>query len=90
MSVGLTPQQQTVVDALAASGRYAGEHQVLDEALELLRQRDDLRERLQEGVDPLDRGERRPMADVFADIRRTRAASPVRLPKSSESLHSPP
>ena len=36
MSVGLTPQQQTVVDALAASGRYAGEHQVLDEALELL------------------------------------------------------
>ena len=73
MSVGLTPQQQTVVDALAASGRYAGGHHVLDEALELLRQRDDLRERLQEGIDPLDRGERRPMGDVFAEIRRSRA-----------------
>lgn len=75
MSIGLTPQQQTVVDALAASGRYAGEHQVLDEALELLRQRDDLRERLQEGIDQLNRGERRPMEDVFAEIRRTRAGA---------------
>lgn len=72
MSIGLTPQQQTLVDALAASGRYAGEHQVLDEALELLRQRDDLRERLQAGIDQLDRGER-PMEDVFAGIRRSSA-----------------
>ena len=75
MSIGLTPQQQTVVETLTASGRYDGERQVLDEALELLRQRDDLRERLQEGIDQLDRGERRPMEDVIAEIRQSRAGA---------------
>ena len=72
MSIGLTPQQQTVVESLTASGCYDGERQVLDEALELLRQRDDLRERLRQGIDQLDRGERRPMEQAFAEIRRSR------------------
>lgn len=73
MTIGLTTQQQTVVEALAASGRYAGERQVLDEALELLRQRDDLRERLRSGIDQLDQGTRRPLEDVLCEIRRSRA-----------------
>ncbi len=73
MTIGLTTQQQTVVEALAASGRYAGERQVLDEALELLRQRDDLRERLRSGIDQLDQGIRRPLEDVLSEIRRSRA-----------------
>ena len=69
MSMALTSDQQSVVRQLAASGQYAGEGQVLDEALELLRQRDDLRTRLRVGIDQLDRGERLPMAEVIAEIR---------------------
>lgn len=68
----LTPQQQSVLDILQATGRYADEQQVLDEALELLRQRDDLREKLQVGLDQLDRGERHAMQDVMAEIRQSR------------------
>lgn len=72
MATQLTPQQQSVLDILQATGRYADEQQVLDEALELLRQRDDLREKLQVGLDQLDRGERHAMQDVMAEIRQSR------------------
>ena len=65
MSMTLTSDQQCVVRQLAASGQYTGEGQVLDEALELLRQRDDLRARLRVGIDQLDRGERLPIAEVI-------------------------
>ena len=69
MSVTLTADQQSVVRQLAASGRYSDEGQVLDEALELLRQRDDLRARLGVGIDQLDRGERLPIAEVLTGVR---------------------
>lgn len=69
MSMALTSDQECVVQQLAASGQYEGGHQVLDEALELLRQRDDLRARLLVGIHQLDRGERLPIAEVMAEIR---------------------
>jgi Arc/MetJ-type ribon-helix-helix transcriptional regulator len=69
MPIVLTSDQQTVVRQLAATGQYAGEGQVLDEALELLRQRDDLRSRLSAGIDQLDRGERIPIEEVMDGIR---------------------
>ena len=72
MPTDLTSQQQSIVDSLASSGRYSGDVQVLDEALELLRQRDDLRERLKIGIDQLDQGDRHSLDDVFAAIRRSR------------------
>lgn len=72
MPTDLTSQQQSIVDALASSGRYSGDVQVLDEALELLKQRDGLREQLKIGIDQLDQGERHAIDDVFASIRRSR------------------
>lgn len=72
MPTDLTSQQQSIVDALASSGRYSGDVQVLDEALELLKQRDDLRERLKIGTDQLDQGDRRTIDDVFTAIRESR------------------
>jgi len=72
MPTDLTSQQQSIVDALASSGRYSGDVQVLDEALELLKQRDDLRERLKTGTDQLNRGDRHSIEDVFAAIRQSR------------------
>lgn len=69
MSMVLTSDQQSVIRQLAASGQYAGEEQVLNEALELLRQRDDLRNRLRVGIDQLNRGDRLPIAEVISEVR---------------------
>jgi Arc/MetJ-type ribon-helix-helix transcriptional regulator len=66
----LTPHQQAVVDALVSSGRFSNERQVLDEALELLKQRDELRAMLEIGVAQLDRGERHTADSVFSELRR--------------------
>lgn len=75
MSSVLSRQQQAVVHLLTASGRYADEQQVLDEALELLRQRDDLRERLQVGIAQLDTGERVPLDEAISELRRSRKST---------------
>ena len=75
MPTDLTSQQQSIVDALASSGRYSGDAQVLDEALELLKQRDGLRELLKIGTDQLDHGERHAIDDVFAAIRQSRTGT---------------
>lgn len=71
MATQLTPQQQSLLNSLQATGRYADETQVLDEALELLRQRDDLREKLQVGIDQLNHGHRHSMHDVMEEIRQS-------------------
>lgn len=69
MVSALTCHQQAVVDALVSSGRFSNEREVLDEALELLRQRDELRPMLQLGVEQLDRGERHTAESVFSELR---------------------
>jgi len=70
MSAEVTPDQQQVVSALLSSGKYSTEQAVLDEALELLRQRDQLRGMLQVGADLLDAGERIPAAEAIKALRR--------------------
>ena len=76
MSMTLTSDQQSVVSQLAASGRYSDEGQVVDEALELLRQRDDLRARLGVGIDQLDRGERLPICAAPVESKATQPGPP--------------
>jgi Arc/MetJ-type ribon-helix-helix transcriptional regulator len=54
---------------LVSSRQYASEQAVLDEALELLQQRDSLRGMLQEGIDELDAGKRVPATNALDHLR---------------------
>jgi len=69
MPAEVTPDQQQIVSVLLSSGKYPTEEAVLDEALELLHQRDRLRGLLQAGADQLDAGERIPAADALRTLR---------------------
>lgn len=69
MPAEVTPTQQQIMSALVSSGKYPSEQAVLDEALELLQQRDSLRGLLQEGIDELDAGKRVPAADALDRLR---------------------
>jgi DNA repair protein RadC len=69
MPAEVTPDQQQIVSVLLSSGKYPTEKAVLDEALELLQQRDKLRGLLQTGIDELDAGKRVPAAEAMQRLR---------------------
>ena len=69
MSTTITPELEQIVQSLVATGDYRNEHEVLTEALELLRRRDVLRAEIQIGIEELDRGERIPAREVFDELR---------------------
>jgi Arc/MetJ-type ribon-helix-helix transcriptional regulator len=69
MGIELTPEVQNLVQGIYSRGQYASEAEVLSTALQLLKQRDQLRMELRQGIEELDRGERLPAQDVFAELR---------------------
>lgn len=69
MAAEVTPDQQQLVSVLLSSGRYPSEEAVLSEALELLHQRDRLRDMLADGVRQLDAGERIPASEALKSLR---------------------
>jgi Arc/MetJ-type ribon-helix-helix transcriptional regulator len=70
MSIPITPEIEQLVHGIYAGGAYASEADVLAAALHLLRQRDELRIKLREGIDELDRGERLTSDQVFRELRK--------------------
>lgn len=75
MPAEVTPDQQQIVTVLLSTGAYPTEEAVLDEALELLRQRDKLRGLLQVGAEQLDAGQRVPAAEAMRSLRGSLPAS---------------
>lgn len=69
MAAEVTPHQQQIVSVLLSSGRYPSEEAALNEALELLLQRDRLRGLLADGVEELDAGERIPASEALKSLR---------------------
>jgi antitoxin ParD1/3/4 len=69
MTTTISPELEHLVRSLVATGQYQDEHEVLAEALELLRRRDVLRAEIQVGLDELDRGEGVPAREVFDELR---------------------
>ena len=69
MSILITPEIEQLVQGIYAGGAYATEADVLECALRRLRQRDELRIKLREGIDELDRGERLASEQVFLELR---------------------
>ncbi|MEH2333083.1 type II toxin-antitoxin system ParD family antitoxin [Nostoc sp.] len=85
MNVSLTPELEQLVKDKVNSGRYHSVSEVMGEALRLLDERDRLQEKrlaelkakIQEGIEELERGEGIDGEEVFAeieeDIRRAQA-----------------
>jgi putative addiction module CopG family antidote len=69
MSIEITPEVENLVQGIFADGQYTSESAVLSAALQLLQQRDQLRNELRKGCDELDRGERFEADDVFRELR---------------------
>jgi antitoxin ParD1/3/4 len=57
MSTELTPENEQFVCEAVQAGSYTSREAVLDEALTLLRQREELRRKINAGVEQIERGE---------------------------------
>ena len=83
MNVCLTPELEKLVEAKVRSGRYQSASEVIREGLRLLEEKDLMREarlqevrgRIQEGLDQLDRGEGIPGEKVREEVKRRSAAA---------------
>jgi antitoxin ParD1/3/4 len=69
MAIEITPEVESLVNGIYASGQYANETAVIAAALQLLQQREQLRRDLQHGLDELERGQRLDADEVFARLR---------------------
>lgn len=69
MTIQIEREHEQFVRELVAAGSFADEAAVIEEALSLLRSREELRAKIQVGIDELDRGERIPAEQVLAELR---------------------
>jgi Arc/MetJ-type ribon-helix-helix transcriptional regulator len=73
MDVQITPEVAQLVHGIFAAGQYANESDVVDAAVRLLHQRQQLQNDLLQGCRELDDGQRINADDVFATLRRRAA-----------------
>jgi antitoxin ParD1/3/4 len=84
MNISLTPQLESFVTGLVDSGAYQSNSEVMRCALRMLREQkaaqeaklDALRKEINVGLDALDRGERVPAAEAFAQLRKNSPRKP--------------
>jgi antitoxin ParD1/3/4 len=81
MIIHLSGEREQLVRSFVQGGRFASEDEVIDEALRLLRQREDAEqarvlEGIHQGIEDMKAGRSRPADEVFADIRREFNLSP--------------
>ena len=82
MNVSLTPELEKLVEAKVRTGRYHSASEVIREGLRLLEEQDQLRElrleevrrKIQQGLDQLDRGEGISGEEVYQQMKRKSAA----------------
>jgi antitoxin ParD1/3/4 len=76
MTIELEPEIDKAIDELIASGGYHSRHEVIREAVELLKSTEAarqeslsrLRREIQAGIEQLERGEGRDAEEVFAEL----------------------
>jgi antitoxin ParD1/3/4 len=81
MTIHLSGARELLVRSLMQGGRFASEDDVIDEALQLLRKREDAQrarvlEGIRQGIEDMEAGRGRPADEVFVDIRREFNLSP--------------
>jgi Arc/MetJ-type ribon-helix-helix transcriptional regulator len=87
MGEHLSPANEEFLDRAVARGVYRDRGEALDQAVDLLRRREELSQKLQEGVDALDRGDHDEYGDSPDERKRfvddvRRGSEEVRLRKS--------
>ena len=80
MAASISPENERFLEQVVADGRFADRSEAIDEALRLLRRRDDLIRTVDAGVDQLDGGQyteydEAELERFLADIRAKAAAS---------------
>lgn len=65
MDVAISHENEQFVEAAIERGQYANSSEIVDEALRLLRRRDELISAVNAGVEQLDRGETVDAEEVF-------------------------
>jgi antitoxin ParD1/3/4 len=81
MNISLTPELEQLVDDKVRSGRYASASEVIREGLRLLEEREQLkqqrlnevRRKIDRGIEQLDRGEGIPGPEARARLRREKS-----------------
>ncbi len=73
MAIEITPEVESLVHGIYASGQYASEGDVITAALQLLQHHEQLRRDLQQGWDELERGQRLDADEVFSELRQRAA-----------------
>lgn len=73
MKINLPADQQTFIEDLVQSGRFASADEAISECVRLLVTREQLRQRIEIGIEQADRGELIDHDTVFANLR-SRAA----------------
>lgn len=85
--ISLTPEQTKQVEACVRSGQYQNASDVVDAGLRLLKEREQLKQRLregiQQGIDELDAGLGLDADSVFEELREQNANRPTDQAKSA-------
>jgi len=68
MSLEVTPEIEEIVHTIFRTGHYESESEVIHEALNLLRKRDQLRVEIKQGLLEIERGEGIEGDDVFREL----------------------
>jgi antitoxin ParD1/3/4 len=74
MNINLPPDQQAFIESLVQSGRFASADDAISECIGLLVSREQLRNKIAEGVEQANRGDVINHDTMFADLR-TKAAN---------------
>ena len=83
MATEISPENQQYLKQVVENGTYRDQGEALDEAVELLKRRDQLRGDIQAGIDQADRGELIPAEMVF-DRLEQRAAQIERRARATQ------
>jgi antitoxin ParD1/3/4 len=68
MSLEVTPEIEEMVQDILGAGHYESESQVINEALNLLKKRDQLRTDIRQGLSEIERGEGVEGDEVFREL----------------------
>ena len=69
MDIQVPQEQQSIIDALVAAGRFASAEEAISEGIRLLASNEKLRQEVQIGIDQAENGDLHEHDTVFAQLR---------------------
>ena len=75
MDIQIPQEQQTIIEGLVATGRYASAAEAISEGIRLLASNEKLRQEIQVGIDQADNGELHEHDTLFAQLKEMASAT---------------